>query len=89
MDHPGPFPEDVRSVKETSLADLLVRSVTTLLDLVGTLARLHGRTPEILHAAPRLGDIRHSLGDPARAEAALGVSAGVRLDEGLSRLRRG
>ncbi|MFC3085541.1 NAD-dependent epimerase/dehydratase family protein [Tabrizicola soli] len=62
---------------------------TTLLDLVGTLARLHGRTPEILHAAPRLGDIRHSLGDPARAEAALGVSAGMRLDEGLSRLRDG
>jgi UDP-glucose 4-epimerase len=59
---------------------------TTLLDLIATLARLHGRDPVILHDAPRLGDIRHSLGDPARAQAALGVSAGMLLDEGLQRL---
>lgn len=62
---------------------------TTLLELIETLARMDGRAPEIRHEAPRLGDIRHSLGDPTRAEAALGIRAEVRLDEGLRRLRAG
>lgn len=63
--------------------------VTTLIQLITALARIHGTTPRIAHAAPRLGDIRHSLGNPARAQAALGVSAGILLDEGLRRLVAG
>lgn len=62
---------------------------TTLLGLIETLARMDGSAPEILHAPARVGDIRHSLGDPTRAEAALGIRAEVRLDEGLRRLRAG
>ncbi|MFN4128366.1 MAG: NAD-dependent epimerase/dehydratase family protein [Paracoccaceae bacterium] len=59
---------------------------TTLKALVGTLARIHNRAPDISFAAPRTGDIRHSLGDPKLASTALGVSAAVHLDEGLRRL---
>lgn len=59
---------------------------TTLLGLLGHLARLHGIDPEIRHVAPRPGDIRHSLGDPESARRALGVTAGVDLGDGLQRL---
>lgn len=62
---------------------------TTLIELIATLARLHGTEPEIVHAAARTGDIRHSLGAPARAKAVLGVTAGVPLEEGLGRLKAG
>lgn len=62
---------------------------TTLMNLIGTLAAIHGMQPVVTHAEPRLGDIRHSLGDPARAMAALGVSAGVMLEDGLRRLVAG
>jgi len=59
---------------------------TTLIQLVETLAQMHGTAPQISHAGARVGDIRHSLGNPDRALAALGVSADVRLDQGLRRL---
>lgn len=59
---------------------------TTLLELIDILARLHGARPEIVHAESRPGDIRHSLGDPARAHAALGVVAEVPLERGLELL---
>jgi UDP-glucose 4-epimerase len=62
---------------------------TTLLGLIDTLARLHGVQAVVQHAEPRVGDIRESLGDPARARGMLGVTADVRLDDGLSRLLRG
>ena len=58
---------------------------TSVLDLARTLGRLHGRAPRIAHGPARAGDIRRSLGDPARAIATLGVQAGVALEEGLAR----
>jgi UDP-glucose 4-epimerase len=62
---------------------------TTLLELIDTLARLHGRVPVVQHGDPRVGDIRESLGDPGRARAVLGVTAEVTLEDGLAALLRG
>ena len=54
---------------------------------VRELALLLGGTPaRITHGPARPGDIRHSLGDPARAVAALGVRATMRLEDGLATL---
>ena len=58
---------------------------TSVLDLAATLARLQGRNARIAHGPARAGDIRRSLGDPARAIAALGVQATVTLEDGLAR----
>ena len=58
---------------------------SSVLALAQTLGRLHGRAARIAHGPARAGDIRISLGDPARAIAALGVRAGVTLEDGLAR----
>ena len=57
---------------------------TTLLQLVDVLATLRGVKSEIEFAAPKIGDIRESLGNPAAAAAAMGVSAKVPLSDGLA-----
>lgn len=57
---------------------------TTVLELVETLGRLHGRAPLLAHGPARAGDIRRSIGDPAQAIAALGVRAQVPLQDGLA-----
>jgi UDP-glucose 4-epimerase len=59
---------------------------TSILDLIATLARVHGRMPRLVHAAARAGDIRHSIGDPSAATALLGLSARVALVDGLAAL---
>jgi len=58
---------------------------TSVLLLAETLARLHQRAARIAHGPERTGDIRRSLGDPARAIATLGVRAEVTLEQGLAR----
>jgi UDP-glucose 4-epimerase len=57
---------------------------TTILDLARTMADIKGIKPEIRHLSPRPGDIRHSLGNPAAAEKALGVKAATPLRDGLA-----
>ena len=57
---------------------------TTVLDLARVLGDILGRMPRISHGPARPGDIRQSVGDPARAVARLGVSARIALAEGLS-----
>ena len=59
---------------------------TALLELVDTIARLLKTKPEIRFEAARKGDIRHSLGSPEAATAALGFQAGTTLKAGLRRL---
>ena len=59
---------------------------TTVLDLADTIAQLMQIKPDIRFDDPRVGDIRHSLGSPAEATAALGVQAETILEIGLSRL---
>ena len=53
-------------------------------DLARTLARLAGRGAPVEFTEHRPGDIRHSLGDPARARQVLGFEAGRRLQSGLA-----
>ncbi len=57
---------------------------TTVLELAALLGRLTGNAPQVAHGPARPGDIRHSLGDPARAIAMLGVAAATRLADGLA-----
>lgn len=71
---------------EPAVFNICTGRSTTLLELIATLGRLLGIRPEIIHADPRPGDIRHSLGDPACARAALGVTAEVPLERGLELL---
>ncbi|MCL4257975.1 MAG: NAD-dependent epimerase/dehydratase family protein [Anaerolineales bacterium] len=56
---------------------------TTLLDLLAALYPLFPNAPQAVHAAPRLGDVPRSLGDPRAAEAGLGFRAQTSLAEGL------
>jgi UDP-glucose 4-epimerase len=59
---------------------------TSILDLIATLSRVHGRMARVLHGPARAGDIRHSVGDPGAASALLGVRARVALIDGLAAL---
>ncbi|MBF9033166.1 NAD-dependent epimerase/dehydratase family protein [Rhodobacterales bacterium HKCCE2091] len=63
-------------------------TATTVLDLAGALSRAVGERLEIRHDAPRPGDIRASLGNPALAERELGFRTAVGLDRGVSDLVR-
>ena len=55
----------------------------TLNELVSELRELIGVEIEPIHAAPRVGDIQHSLADISRARADLGYEPAVQLGEGL------
>jgi UDP-glucose 4-epimerase len=57
--------------------------VTTVRQLAETVASLSGAKLEANLGPPRVGDIRRSLGSPARASAALGVKAETGLADGL------
>jgi UDP-glucose 4-epimerase len=52
--------------------------------LAGTLRALTGERSEVRHGPPRAGEIRHSLGDPSRARAALGLPESAPLGEELA-----
>lgn len=58
---------------------------TTIRDLAATIAGILGQDPAIAFAPPRAGEIRASLGDPARAASGLGVTAATPLRDGLAR----
>ncbi len=58
----------------------------SILDLARTLLKIGGREDlEPIFHDPRPGDIKHSLGDPARAREILGMEAFLPLEEGLHR----
>jgi UDP-glucose 4-epimerase len=57
---------------------------TNLRQLAQTLATVSGVAPQIEYLPARQGDIRASLGNPARAAKNLGIRAEVSLGEGLS-----
>jgi UDP-glucose 4-epimerase len=52
--------------------------------LVDKLKAASGLTPEVVHGAPRAGDVRDSLADIGAARAAFGFNPAVGLDEGLA-----
>lgn len=60
-------------------------TVKALAELLGTLS---GRNAGISHDEPRTGDIRESLGNGSKAEAALGFRAGTALADGLAETLR-
>jgi UDP-glucose 4-epimerase len=57
---------------------------TSILGLARAIAAAAERRVGITHGAARVGDIRGSLGDPAKATALLGLRAATPLDEGLA-----
>ena len=57
---------------------------TSVMELIDTLAKVHGRIPRIEHGPSRPGDIRHSVGDPSAATDMLGIRGRVPLFDGLS-----
>lgn len=57
---------------------------TNLRQLAQTLATVSGMSPEIEYLPTRKGDIRASLGNPARAAKSLGIKSETSLGEGLS-----
>jgi UDP-glucose 4-epimerase len=59
---------------------------TSLLELAGAIAKLHGITPNMTHAPARAGDIAHSLGDASVSHECLKCAATISLEEGLSRM---
>ena len=61
---------------------------TTVAALAALLGDLHGAAAGIVAAPARLGDIRHSRGDPVRTAALLGLRADTELRAGLQRLLR-
>ncbi|HLW47003.1 MAG TPA: NAD-dependent epimerase/dehydratase family protein [bacterium] len=60
----------------------------TVLALIEALGRVIDRTPRVVHAAPRPGDIRHSLADLTAARLELGYRPLVDFEEGLRRTVR-
>jgi len=57
---------------------------TSVLALAETIAALCGNAFEVRHLPPRVGEIRHSLGDPTAVRAALGLGDPVGLRPGLA-----
>ena len=56
---------------------------TSVLELAGTIAGLAGAAPDLRFQPARAGEIRHSVGSPARAAEALGLGAPTNLRDGL------
>jgi UDP-glucose 4-epimerase len=59
---------------------------TSILELVSLLGASLNRRPKIHMAPARVGDIKYSVGSPARATACLGVSAKIDIATGICRL---
>jgi UDP-glucose 4-epimerase len=59
---------------------------TSVADLARLISARLGVAAEIFHGPPRPGDIRHSIGAPDQATAALGARAEITIEDGLDRL---
>lgn len=57
---------------------------TSVNELANTLAALSGKPLNASHGPPRVGDIRVSIGDPARLERAFGMRCETSLADGLA-----
>jgi UDP-glucose 4-epimerase len=55
-------------------------------ELAGVIARLCQAPDAPRHHPARAGEIRHSVGDPSRARALLGLGEPVALGEGLAQV---
>ena len=59
---------------------------TTLLELATLLGEVSGKAPVIVHAEPRVGDVRDSVADITRARSELGYEPKVSVKDGLREL---
>jgi UDP-glucose 4-epimerase len=69
------------------VVNLCTGRATSVRDLAGAIASLAGVTgaaAEPRHLPPRSGEIRHSVGSPAKARALLGLGEPISLEEGLA-----
>ena len=55
---------------------------------MGTLGKITGRVPEVLHEKPREGDVMHSRADIRLAGSVLGYRPSVKLEDGLREMLR-
>ncbi len=69
-----------------SVLNVCTGRAVSIRDLALVMAAEQGRTARLLAGPARAGDIRHSVGDPARAIAQLGVRARIDLRQGLATL---
>ncbi|WP_438483581.1 SDR family NAD(P)-dependent oxidoreductase [Oleiharenicola lentus] len=72
----------------SGVANICTGRATSLLDAVKVFGKHYPQIAPPAHAAPRTGDIIHSLGAADEAHAALGFSAQVSVEDGLTELIR-
>jgi len=58
----------------------------SLNEILAVYRKLYSQTPTIEYTAARVGDIRHSRGDPTQLKNVLGLAAQVELEQGLEPL---
>ncbi|MDR3536843.1 MAG: NAD-dependent epimerase/dehydratase family protein [Acetobacteraceae bacterium] len=68
---------------EAAVFNLCTGRPTSVLELAGHIAALAGSALDVTHRPPRAGEIRHSVGSPARGRAALGLVDPAVLSDGL------
>ncbi len=73
-----------RAAAGAAVFNVCTGRATSVQALAGTIAGLLGVHAEIRQLGPRVGEVRHSVGDPARGRAALGLGAPTPLDRGLA-----
>ena len=71
------------SIPEARVFNVCTGKATSIVELAQALMTASGRTVEVRHGRARAGDIRASLGNPARAVARLGLKAETPLVDGL------
>lgn len=71
---------------EAPVFNVCTGRATSVLELAHAVAEACGTEARITHRPPRLGEIRHSLGDPARIRAALGLGEPFGLRDGIAEI---
>jgi len=74
----------LQDAPRAAVVNVCTGSGTSILELARTIGQISGKRPDIEFAPAREGDIRLSIGDPARARALLGISANTSLQDGLA-----
>jgi len=72
--------------KDAQVVNVCTGTGTTVTELIDILAAAAKTAPRIVRAEPRSGDIRASVGDPARARKLLQVDAAISLADGVADL---
>jgi len=70
----------------TGACNIATGQQTTLLDLIAVLSDITGNHCKVSHAAPREGDIQHSLANPTKMNDELGLKAETNIRQGLINL---